>query len=102
MKPAKCEKEKWLMSRAKVYGRLSMALLNIFWKRSSRTLSGNLLTVDFYCNEEFAVIDDEKFEKLNALASLISGQEIRENVAVVVYAGGRATAFTFSQYIANY
>ena len=46
------------------------------------------LPVDLYCNEEFMLIDSEEFNKVNAFASLLTGQEIRGNVAMVVDAGG--------------
>ena len=46
------------------------------------------LPVDLFCNEEFLVNDSEEFDKINAVASLLSGQEIRGNVAMVVNAGG--------------
>lgn len=46
------------------------------------------VAVDFYCNEEFLVLNDKKFDKINAVASLISGKEIRGDVALVVSCGG--------------
>lgn len=47
----------------------------------------NILEVNFYCNEEFLISDDEQFDKVNAVASLISGQETRGSVAIIVYDG---------------
>lgn len=42
------------------------------------------LDISFYCNEEFLIRSDEKFEKINAIASALAGQEIRGDVAVLV------------------
>lgn len=42
------------------------------------------LSVSLYCNEEFLISDSKEFDKINAVASLISNQEIRGNVAMVV------------------
>lgn len=46
------------------------------------------LSVDLYCNDEFLIDDSKEFDKINAVASLMSNQEIRGNVAMVVDAGG--------------
>ena len=45
---------------------------------------GKPLSVSFWCNEEFLIRNDEKFDKVNAIASTICGQEIRGDVAVTV------------------
>jgi len=47
----------------------------------------DVLGINFYCNEEFLISDDEQFDKVNAIASLISGQEIRGNVAMTACDG---------------
>lgn len=46
------------------------------------------LNVDLYCNDEFLIDDSKEFDKINAVAFLMSNQEIRGNVAMVVDAGG--------------
>lgn len=57
------------------------------------------LPVDLFCNEEFLVNDSEEFDKINAVASLLSGQEIRGNVAMVVDAGGGENrGFEYKEY----
>ena len=48
------------------------------------TNGGNSVKCSFFCNEEFLIRDDEQFDKINALATLLSGQEIRGNVALTV------------------
>lgn len=45
------------------------------------------LPVDFICNEEFLIDDSEEFNKINAVASLLSGKEIRGNVIMLVNNG---------------
>ena len=45
---------------------------------------GDDLEVAMFCNDEFLIRDDEKFNKINATASLLSGQEIRGDVVVTV------------------
>ena len=40
------------------------------------------IPISFWCNEEFLIRDDEKFDKINAVATLLCGQEIRGDVAV--------------------
>lgn len=55
----------------------------IFYRTPMELPSGNIDTT-FYCNEEFLIINDEKFDKINAAASLLYGGEIRGNVAVTV------------------
>lgn len=47
----------------------------------------SVLPVTMYCNEEFLIDESEDFNKLNAVASLISGQEIRGKVAILVDTG---------------
>ena len=37
-----------------------------------------------WCNEEFLIVEDEKFKNLNAVASLLSGQVIYGDVALVI------------------
>lgn len=37
-----------------------------------------------FCNEEFLCVEDENFNTLNAIASLLSGQAIYGNVALVI------------------
>ena len=37
----------------------------------------------FYCNEEFLCRNDEKFDKLNAFATLVSGLEIRGDIVIL-------------------
>lgn len=57
------------------------------------------LPLVMYCNEEFAIDNDEKFDKINAVASLISNMEIRGDVAVVVDAGyGESRGFEYKEY----
>lgn len=56
------------------------------------------LKIDLFCNEEFLLIESEEFNKVNAVASLMSGQEIRGNVAVTVYAGdGESRGFEYKE-----
>lgn len=58
-----------------------------------------VISVDFYCNEEFLIRNDKKFDKINAVASLISRQEIRGDVAVLVNAGnGENRGFDYKEY----
>ncbi len=45
------------------------------------------LTVDLICNEEFLIDGGEEFDKINAVASLLSGREIRGNVLMLVNNG---------------
>lgn len=42
-----------------------------------------LLPIVAFCNDEFLISNDKQFDKINALASLISNKEIRGNVAVL-------------------
>lgn len=57
------------------------------------------LPVVMYCNDEFAVCNDEKFDKINAVAFLISETEIRGDVAIVVDAGyGESRGFEYKEY----
>ena len=37
----------------------------------------------FYCNEEFLCRDDEKFDKINAFATLVTGLEIRGDIVIL-------------------
>ena len=45
------------------------------------------LSVDLVCNEEFLIDGSEEFDRINAVASLLSGQEIRGNVLMIVNNG---------------
>ena len=58
--------------------------ISYFHSAVVQTILGKRLNVDMICNDEFAIDNDEKFDKVNALASVMSGQEIRGNVAVIV------------------
>lgn len=42
-----------------------------------------LLPIVAFCNDEFLISNDEQYDKINAMASLISGKEIRGNVAIL-------------------
>lgn len=58
-----------------------------------------VLPLVLFCNEEFLIDDDPKFDKVNAVATLISGKEIRGDVAVVVDSGdGDSRGFQYKEY----
>lgn len=58
------------------------------------------LPLVMFCNEEFLIDDDPKFDKVNAVASLMCGREIRGDVAVVVDSGnGDSRGFKYKEYI---
>lgn len=50
---------------------------------------------DFYCNDEFLLINDEKFSKCNAIATLLSGQPIYGNVVIVKNIGEDNIGFEY-------
>lgn len=59
-----------------------------------------VLPLVMFCNEEFLIDDDPKFDKVNAVATLICGQEIRGDVAVVVDSGnGDSRGFQYKEYV---
>lgn len=41
------------------------------------------LQLTMFCNDEFLVRDDKEFEKVNAIATLLSDEEIRGNIILV-------------------
>lgn len=45
------------------------------------------LKTDLYCNDSFLISDKEEFNKINAVASLFTGQEIRGDVVLLVNEG---------------
>lgn len=49
------------------------------------------LDITLFCNDAFLISDSREFDKVNAVASILSGKEIRGNVAVVVDVGGGET-----------
>lgn len=55
----------------------------------------DFLPVELYCNDDFLIKDDKQFDKINAVASSISGQEIRGNVAMVVKNGENDRGFRY-------
>ena len=44
----------------------------------------NYLDVCLFCNENFLIDDDEEFDKINAFGTVLTGQEIRGNVAILI------------------
>lgn len=55
--------------------------------------------VDLFCNDEFLVDSSEEFDKINAVASQLLGQEIRGNVVALVYeGGGENRGFEYKEY----
>lgn len=43
-----------------------------------------ILDICLFCNEEFLIDDSEEFDKINAFGTLLSGKEIRGNVAILI------------------
>jgi len=59
-------------------------LYEVFHEDKLPMIIGDDLDIVFFCNEEFLIRDDDEFNKINAVASLLSGQEIRGNVVIAV------------------
>ena len=61
--------------------------ISYFHQAVVETTSGRRLNFDMICNDEFLISEDEQFQKVNAFASMMSGQEIRGTVAILVDCG---------------
>lgn len=56
------------------------------------------LKVFMYCNDNFHIENKKEFEKINAIASAMTGQELRGNIALVVDEGkGNARGFHYME-----
>ena len=50
---------------------------------------------DIFCNDEFLISDDEQFDKINAIATLMTNQDIRGNVFILVNEGEDNRGFEY-------
>lgn len=56
------------------------------------------ITAVMFCNDEFLIDNKKEFDKINAIASAMSGQELRGNIALVVDKGkGETRGFHYME-----
>ena len=71
----------------KGYETLSEAVSGCIERCGSIEIDGGcgsgILECDIYCNDEFLISDDEKFDKINAIASALTGQAIYGNAVIL-------------------